>query len=72
MGEKVSFVARKNILTWYTFSFANYFLEWKALYENNEIEIKKKKMKKAKVQNIFYALAPQIAVLDSPITAENW
>ena len=28
-------------------------------------------MKKAKVQNIFYALAPQIAVLDSPITAEN-
>ena len=32
---------------------------------------KKKMMKKAKVQNIFYALALQIAVLDSPITAEN-
>ena len=54
MGEKVSFVARKNILTWYTFSFASYFLEWKALYENNEIEIKKKKRwKKQKFKTYF-------------------
>ena len=53
MGEKVSFVARKNILTWYTFSFANYFLEWKALYENNEIEIKKKRWKKQKFKTYF-------------------
>ena len=44
----------------------------KGFYDEIEGHQKKKKMmKKAKVQNIFYALALQIAVLDSPITAEN-